>query len=98
MKSCTDAARAVTLYAALQLDLADHSLDDHVRRVARARDELLIAVIKGWSTELGVQLTSLGIQIHGGMGTSKRQARRSSSGTRASRPFAREQQAFRRPI
>ncbi len=68
MKSCTDAARAVTLYAALQLDLADHSLDDHVRSAARARGELLIPIIKGWSTELGVQLTSLGIQIHGGMG------------------------------
>jgi alkylation response protein AidB-like acyl-CoA dehydrogenase len=98
MKSCTDAARAVTLYAALQLDLAEHSLDEQVRSAARARGELLIPIIKGWSTELGVQLTSLGIQIHGGMGTSKRRARRSSSGTRASRPSTREQQAFRRPI
>lgn len=68
MKSCTDAARAVTLYGALQLDLAEHSLDQHARRTARARGELLIPIIKGWSTELGVQLTSLGIQIHGGMG------------------------------
>jgi 3-(methylthio)propanoyl-CoA dehydrogenase len=68
MKSCTDAARAVTLYGALQLDLAEYSLDEHVRSAARARGELLIPIIKGWSTELGVRLTSLGIQIHGGMG------------------------------
>ena len=35
---------------------------------AQARGDLLIPIVKGWSTELGVRLTSLGIQVHGGMG------------------------------
>jgi alkylation response protein AidB-like acyl-CoA dehydrogenase len=68
MKACADAARAIALYGAMQLDLAEHAGEESVRSAAQARGELLIPVIKGWSTELGVELTSLGIQIHGGMG------------------------------
>jgi 3-(methylthio)propanoyl-CoA dehydrogenase len=68
MKSQTDAARAIALFGALQLDLARHDPEEAVRAAAQARGELLIPIIKGWSTELGVQLTSLGIQVHGGMG------------------------------
>jgi alkylation response protein AidB-like acyl-CoA dehydrogenase len=68
MKSHTDAARAIALYGALQLDLARHDPEETVRSAAQARGDLLIPIIKGWSTELGVQLTSLGIQVHGGMG------------------------------
>lgn len=68
MKSQTDAARAVALYGALQLDLARNDPEDAVRAAAQARGDLLIPIIKGWSTELGVQIASLGIQVHGGMG------------------------------
>ena len=68
MKAHTDAARAIALYGALQLDLARHDPEEGVRAAAQARGDLLIPIIKGWSTELGVQLTSLGIQVHGGMG------------------------------
>ena len=68
MKSQTDAARAIALYAALNLDLAHHHTDATVRAKTQARGDLLIPIVKGWSTELGVELTSLGIQIHGGMG------------------------------
>jgi 3-(methylthio)propanoyl-CoA dehydrogenase len=68
MKSHTDAARALALYGALQLDLARHHPDERLRALAQARGDLLIPIIKGWSTELGVELTSLGIQVHGGMG------------------------------
>ena len=68
MKSHTDAARSIALYVALQLDLARHHPDAAVRAAAQARADLLIPIIKGWSTELGVQMTSLGIQVHGGMG------------------------------
>jgi hypothetical protein len=68
MKSQTDAARAIALYGALQLDLGRHHPEASTRAAAQARGELLIPIIKGWSTELGVQLTSLGIQVHGGMG------------------------------
>jgi 3-(methylthio)propanoyl-CoA dehydrogenase len=68
MKAQTEAARAIALYGALQLDLARHDADAAVRSTAAARGDLLIPVIKGFSTEIGVQLASLGIQVHGGMG------------------------------
>ena len=68
MKSRTDAARAIAYYAALQLDLARHDSEEAVREAAQARGDLLIPIIKGWSTELGIELTSLGVQVHGGMG------------------------------
>jgi acyl-CoA dehydrogenase len=68
MKSYADAARAIALYGAHQLDLARHHPDRELQARAQARGDLLIPIIKGWSTELGVELTSLGIQVHGGMG------------------------------
>ena len=68
MKAHTEAARALALYGALQLDLAAHLGDEAARQKARARAELLIPIIKAWSTEQGVRAASLGIQIHGGMG------------------------------
>ena len=68
MKAHTDAARAIALYASLQLDLARHHSDEGVRTSALKRGELLIPIVKGWSTEVGVQVASLGIQVHGGMG------------------------------
>ena len=68
MKSQTDAARAIAYYAALQLDLARLDGDEAVRAAGQARGDLLIPIIKGWSTELGIALTSLGVQVHGGMG------------------------------
>jgi hypothetical protein len=49
------------------MDLAHYgSPDDRAGR--QARIDLMIPVIKGWMTEVGVELTSLGIQVHGGMG------------------------------
>jgi alkylation response protein AidB-like acyl-CoA dehydrogenase len=68
MKSLTDAARSIALYAAFQLDVAHHHPDSAARAAAQARGDLLIPIVKGWSTELGVELTSIGIQVHGGMG------------------------------
>ena len=68
MKSQADAARALALYGAHELDLARHHPDRERKAAAQARGDLLIPIIKGWSTELGVELTSIGIQVHGGMG------------------------------
>ncbi|GFE91621.1 acyl-CoA dehydrogenase [Steroidobacter agaridevorans] len=67
-KAYTDAARAVALYAAMQLDLGKHLPDGDEKAKAQARGELLIPIVKGWSTELGVSMASLGVQVHGGMG------------------------------
>ncbi len=68
MKAYTDAARAIALYASLQLDVAKHHDDPEARNAALMRGELLIPIVKGWSTETGVLTTSLGVQVHGGMG------------------------------
>ncbi|WP_033067588.1 acyl-CoA dehydrogenase [Thalassospira australica] len=68
MRSSTDAARALSLYGASQLDLAHHLSDEDSRATAQARADLLIPLIKGWATDLGVDNASLGIQVHGGMG------------------------------
>jgi alkylation response protein AidB-like acyl-CoA dehydrogenase len=68
MKSCIQAMRALGLYAALQLDIAEHDPDEQRRLHAQARVDLLIPIVKGWCTELGNELAATGVQIHGGMG------------------------------
>ncbi|SOC24210.1 acyl-CoA dehydrogenase [Thalassospira xiamenensis] len=68
MRSTTEAARALSLYAAVQLDIAHHHEDPDARAAAQVRADLLIPMVKGWSTDLGVENASLGIQVHGGMG------------------------------
>jgi 3-(methylthio)propanoyl-CoA dehydrogenase len=68
MKAGTEAMRALTLYAAWQLDLAESHSDPAVRAQAQARGDLLIPIVKGWCTEFGVELASTGIQVHGGTG------------------------------
>jgi acyl-CoA dehydrogenase len=68
MKSQTEASRALTLYGAFQFDLAEYGEDQHARAAARARGELLTPIIKGWCTEIGNEVSSIGVQVHGGMG------------------------------
>ena len=68
MKSTVEACRALALYAACQLDLGKAHPDDAVRAAAQARGDLLIPIVKGFCTESGVEIASLGIQVHGGMG------------------------------
>ena len=68
MKSHTEAMRALALYAAYLLDLGERHPDETIAEGAAARAALLIPIVKGWSTDSGIDLTSLGIQVHGGMG------------------------------
>jgi len=68
MKSQIEAMRAAAYYTAGQQDLAYHSDDDEERAAAASRVALLTPVIKAWPTEVALELTSLGVQIHGGMG------------------------------
>jgi alkylation response protein AidB-like acyl-CoA dehydrogenase len=68
MRSSVEAMRALTLYAAHQLDLAGHHRDEAKRAAAQVRGDLLIPIAKGWCTELGIEVASTGIQVHGGMG------------------------------
>ncbi len=68
MRSATEAARALTYYAAGQADRARHHPDAMKRDASQARLDLLMPVVKAWSTDLGVEVASTGVQIHGGMG------------------------------
>jgi hypothetical protein len=68
MKSSVEAMRALALYAAFQLDIAEHDSDEGARAKAQARADLLIPIVKGWCTEHGNEVTHIGIQTHGGMG------------------------------
>ncbi|MEO8019140.1 MAG: acyl-CoA dehydrogenase [Pseudomonadota bacterium] len=68
MKSTTEACRALALYAAHQLDLGAAHPDETIRAAAQARGDLLIPVVKGFCTESGIEIASVGIQVHGGMG------------------------------
>jgi alkylation response protein AidB-like acyl-CoA dehydrogenase len=63
MKALTQAARALCYYAAGQTDRA--GLGD---RSAKARADLLTPLVKAYGTDVGVEVASLGIQVHGGMG------------------------------
>jgi len=68
MKSQIEAMRSAAYYTAGQQDLAFHSDNDEERALALSRVALLTPVIKTWPTETAQELTSLGVQIHGGMG------------------------------
>jgi 3-(methylthio)propanoyl-CoA dehydrogenase len=68
MKSITEAARALAYWTSTLLDRAKHHADEGERRRCQAMVDLMIPVVKGWSTEMGIEVASLGIQVHGGMG------------------------------
>jgi alkylation response protein AidB-like acyl-CoA dehydrogenase len=68
MRAQTEAARALTYSAMASLDLARRHSDTTERARHQARVDLLTPVVKAWCTDLGVEVASLGIQIHGGMG------------------------------
>ena len=68
MKSQIEAMRSAAYYTAGQQDLEHHSDNEEERAAAASRVALLTPVIKAWPTEVALELTSLGVQIQGGMG------------------------------
>jgi alkylation response protein AidB-like acyl-CoA dehydrogenase len=68
MKSQTEAMRAVAYSVAAALDFAHRHPDDNARQKHQAFVDLMIPVVKGWCTETGIEVASLGVQVHGGMG------------------------------
>jgi len=68
MRACNEAARALAYVTAAALDHAHRHPDPEVRKRKLAFAELMIPVVKGWSTEIAQRTTSLGVQVHGGMG------------------------------
>ncbi len=68
MRAFTEASRAIAYVAAATHDHAHNSTDEGVRATQKKRIDLLIPIVKGWSTEISQEVTSLAVQIHGGMG------------------------------
>jgi 3-(methylthio)propanoyl-CoA dehydrogenase len=68
MKARSEGMRALCYFAALELDRTHYVADQALRASALARAELLIPIVKGWCTETGVKVASMGVQVHGGMG------------------------------
>ena len=68
MRARVMAARAICYACGVAADLAEHASDDEIRRAAKLREDLLTPIAKAWSTDMGVDVASLGVQVHGGMG------------------------------
>ncbi|WP_332773301.1 acyl-CoA dehydrogenase [Phenylobacterium sp.] len=68
MKAKIEAARAICLTTGVCADLARLAPSEAERTTARQRQELLTPIAKAWSTDIGVEVASQGVQVHGGMG------------------------------
>src|SRR3954449_1111709 len=68
MRAMTAAARSICYATAVALDVSTRAKDPKVQAEAAARGALLTPIAKAFSTDIGNEVTSLGVQIHGGMG------------------------------
>ena len=68
MRASVDAMRCLLYLNAATLDVAARHADPDVRQAATDRAELYTPISKAWSTDLGVEMASIGIQVHGGYG------------------------------
>ncbi len=68
MKSLTHAARCLTYTAAAIVDVAHAAADEGKRAAAARRAELLTPIVKAWVSDVGFEVASLGVQVHGGTG------------------------------
>ena len=68
MRAYTEGCRALAAGAASAYDAAHHHPDAEVRKQNAAFYEFMVPLVKGYSTEMSLEVTSLGVQVHGGMG------------------------------
>ena len=68
MRAYVEGCRAMSCVAAAAYDTAHHHQDADVRKQNQAFYEFLVPLVKGYSTEMSLEVTSLGVQVHGGMG------------------------------
>ena len=68
MRAYTEGCRAMASVAAAAYDAAHHHPDAETRKQNNAFYEFLVPLVKGYSTEMSLEVTSLGVQVHGGMG------------------------------
>jgi alkylation response protein AidB-like acyl-CoA dehydrogenase len=68
MRGYIEASRALAYYAAAAFDAQHASPDELARKQNQAVYEFLVPIVKGFSTEMSIDVASLGVQVHGGMG------------------------------
>ena len=68
MRAKTMAARSICAACGVAADLAEHATTEEERAVAKLREDLLTPIAKAWSTDIGVEVASEAVQVHGGMG------------------------------
>jgi 3-(methylthio)propanoyl-CoA dehydrogenase len=68
MRAHVEGARALAYVAAAASDAGHYAGDEVTRKENMAVYEFLVPIVKGWSTEMSLDVTSLGVQVHGGMG------------------------------
>jgi alkylation response protein AidB-like acyl-CoA dehydrogenase len=68
MRALTEGARAMAYITAAAYDVARRGTDEAARRHNQAFYEFMVPIVKGFSTEMSLEVTSLGVQVHGGMG------------------------------
>jgi alkylation response protein AidB-like acyl-CoA dehydrogenase len=68
MRAYTEGCRAMASTAAAAYDASHHHPDAEVRQQNLAFYEFMVPLVKGYSTEMSLEVTSLGVQVHGGMG------------------------------
>lgn len=68
MKSRIDAMRALAYEAAAMLDMAAHCPDASQAAAFQNRGDFLIPIVKAWCTESSIDISSMAVQVHGGMG------------------------------
>ncbi|QTD43817.1 acyl-CoA dehydrogenase [Ottowia testudinis] len=68
MRALTEGCRAMASTAAAAYDAAHHHPDAEVRKQNQAFYEFMVPLVKGYSTEMSLEVTDLGVQVHGGMG------------------------------
>ena len=68
MRAYTEGCRAMASVAAAANDASHHHPDADVRKQNQAFYEYMVPLVKGYSTEMSLEVTSLGVQVHGGMG------------------------------
>jgi 3-(methylthio)propanoyl-CoA dehydrogenase len=68
MRAYTEGCRALAFVAAAAFDAAHRSEDAEVRKQNQAFYEFMVPLVKGYSTEMSIEVASLGVQVHGGMG------------------------------
>jgi alkylation response protein AidB-like acyl-CoA dehydrogenase len=68
MRAYIEASRALAYYAAAAYDAQHAAPDEAVRKANQSIYEYLVPIVKGFSTEMSIDVASLGVQVHGGMG------------------------------